>query len=185
MRAAEKACAKYQEAIKPPELSDEEQAEFKKARAGQRAVHARARRSTFPDPTFDENGGAQIRMSRARASIPESPKFQAAQKACERRCRGRPAATPRRRTTSDEARWPAALPPRRVVAAARSWRGRRRRAATAAAPAAPARDDGDGRAHAISSTARASRARSATRTRARSRRASAGTLTGAARAGHA
>ena len=31
MRAAEKACAKYQDAIKPPEMSEEERAEFKKA----------------------------------------------------------------------------------------------------------------------------------------------------------
>ena len=37
----------------------------------------------MPDPTFDENGGAQIRMSRAVGIDPRDPKFQKAKKACE------------------------------------------------------------------------------------------------------
>ena len=74
---------KYRDAIKPPELSDAEKAEFKKAALAQRALHARARDRDFPDPTFDENGGAQIRIERGqRASNPESAKFKAAEKAC-------------------------------------------------------------------------------------------------------
>ena len=83
MREAEKACAKYQEAIKPPELSDEEGAEFKKAAL----ENARCMRENgvekFPDPTFDENGGAQIRMSKNMGIDPEDPAFKKAMKACE------------------------------------------------------------------------------------------------------
>ncbi len=83
MRTAEKACAKYQEAIKPPELSDEEQAEFKQAAL----ENARCMRENgvekFPDPTFDENGGAQIRMGKGMGIDPEDPAFQKAMKACE------------------------------------------------------------------------------------------------------
>ena len=83
MRKAEKACAKYQEAIKPPELSDEEAAEFKQAAL----ENARCMRENgvekFPDPTFDENGGAQIRMGKNMGIDPEDPAFQKAMKACE------------------------------------------------------------------------------------------------------
>ena len=37
----------------------------------------------FPDPIFDENGGAQIRMKKGSGLNPESAKFKAAQKACD------------------------------------------------------------------------------------------------------
>ena len=40
----------------------------------------------FPDPVFDENGGAQIRIKRG--LNPESAKFQAARKACEKFMKG-------------------------------------------------------------------------------------------------
>ena len=79
MQAAEKACAKYREAIKPPEMSEEESAEFKK----QALAHSRCMREQgidMPDPTFDENGGAQMRLGKG--LNPESPKFQKAQEAC-------------------------------------------------------------------------------------------------------
>ena len=36
----------------------------------------------MPDPTFDENGGAQIRIGRGSGIDPEDPKFQKAQEAC-------------------------------------------------------------------------------------------------------
>ena len=81
MRKAQKACAKYQEAIKPPEMSDAEQAANKKAAL----ANARCMRENgvpdFPDPQFDENGGAQIRITKA--LDPEGPAFQKAMKACE------------------------------------------------------------------------------------------------------
>ena len=58
MREAEEACAEFREKIKPPELSDEQQAEFKEARARPRALHAGARHRELPDPQFDADGGA-------------------------------------------------------------------------------------------------------------------------------
>jgi hypothetical protein len=82
MQAADEACRKYLEAVKPPELSEEQKKEFQDAAL----AHARCMREhgiDFPDPTFDENGGAQVRIGRGSGIDPESPKFQAAQKECE------------------------------------------------------------------------------------------------------
>ncbi|RKQ91441.1 hypothetical protein C8N24_1263 [Solirubrobacter pauli] len=80
MRKAQQACAKYQEAIKPPELDDEERAEMKQAAL----ANARCMREhgvpDFPDPTFDSSGGAQIRITKE--LDPENPSFQKAMKAC-------------------------------------------------------------------------------------------------------
>src|ERR1700754_2486889 len=59
MRAADKACASIRDAIKPPEMSDEKKAEFKAA-ALKNAQCMRDHGINFPDPTFDENGGARI-----------------------------------------------------------------------------------------------------------------------------
>jgi hypothetical protein len=82
MRVAEQACAKYQEAIEPPEMSDEDRAEFKKAAL----ENARCMRENgvpdFPDPSFDENGGAQMRITKELS--PDSAAFQKAAKACEK-----------------------------------------------------------------------------------------------------
>ena len=83
MRTAEKACAKYQDAIEPPELSDEEAAEFKQAALKNARCMREHGVEKFPDPTFDENGGAQIRMSKNMGIDPEDPTFQKAMKACE------------------------------------------------------------------------------------------------------
>ncbi len=82
MRAAEKACAKYRDAVKPPEMSDAQKEEFKKAAL----ANARCMRDhgiDFPDPTFGADGGAQVKIGRGTGVDPESPKFKAAQKACE------------------------------------------------------------------------------------------------------
>jgi hypothetical protein len=78
-RTAEKACAKFRDAVKPPETSDAEKAEFKKAAL----ANARCMRDhgiDMPDPTFDANGGAQMRLGGG--INPESAKFKAAQEAC-------------------------------------------------------------------------------------------------------
>jgi hypothetical protein len=79
MKAAEKACAKYRDAVKPPELSPEKAEEFKKgALANARCM--REHGINMPDPTFDENGGARMEL---KGDVkPESAKFQKAQKAC-------------------------------------------------------------------------------------------------------
>jgi hypothetical protein len=82
MRVADKACAKYRDAAKPPELSDADKEKFKKA-ALANARCMRAHGIDFPDPTFDENGGAQIKLGRGTGVDPDSPKFKAAMKACE------------------------------------------------------------------------------------------------------
>jgi hypothetical protein len=81
LRKAEQACAKYREAIKPPEMSDEDKEKFRKAAL----EHARCMREQgidMPDPQFDENGGAQIRMRRGSGIDPNSAKFREAQEAC-------------------------------------------------------------------------------------------------------
>jgi hypothetical protein len=78
-RAAEKACAKYRDAVKPAEMSDEQKEEFKKA-ALENARCMREHGIDFPDPQFDSNGGAQIQMGRG--VNPESEKFKQAQEAC-------------------------------------------------------------------------------------------------------
>ena len=79
LRTAEKACAKYRDAVKPPELSDTEKAEMRKAAL----AHARCMREhgvDFPDPQFDENGGAEVHLGRG--LDPSSAKFREADKAC-------------------------------------------------------------------------------------------------------
>ena len=81
MRAAEKACEKYRSQIKAPEMSASEKEEFKKAAL----ANARCMREhgiDFPDPEFDPNGGARVKINKR--LNPEGAKFQAAQKACEK-----------------------------------------------------------------------------------------------------
>ena len=81
MRKAEKACAKYREAIKPPEMSAEDKEKFRKAAI----EHSRCMREhgiDMPDPQFDEDGGAQIRIGRGSGIDINDPKFRKAQEAC-------------------------------------------------------------------------------------------------------
>jgi hypothetical protein len=81
MREAEEACAHLREDIEPPELSDEQRAEFKEAAL----EHARCMREhgiDFPDPTFDEDGGAQVRIRPGSGVDPDDPDFREAQEAC-------------------------------------------------------------------------------------------------------
>jgi len=82
LREADEACRKYLEDVAPPEMSEAQKKEFQEAAL----AHARCMREhgiDFPDPTFDENGGAQVRIRRGSGIDPESAKFQTAQKACE------------------------------------------------------------------------------------------------------
>jgi len=82
MRTAEKACAKYRDAVKPPELSAEQKEEFKKAALANARCMREHGIASFPDPTFDENGGAQIKLSRSSGLDPDDPKFKQAMEAC-------------------------------------------------------------------------------------------------------
>jgi hypothetical protein len=83
LRQAEEACKEHQEKIEPPELSEEQSQEMQEAAL----AHARCMREqgieNFPDPTFDEDGGAQIRIGPGTGLDPDDPDFQEAQKACE------------------------------------------------------------------------------------------------------
>jgi hypothetical protein len=78
---ASEACEKYRKDIRP-ELTEEQQQELKE----NALAHARCMREQgldFPDPTFDAEGGATIRMRAGSANInPEDPEFQAAEEAC-------------------------------------------------------------------------------------------------------
>jgi uncharacterized protein involved in copper resistance len=84
MRAADKACQPILAKVKPPEMSPQKQEELKRAALANARCMREHGIDNFPDPTFDENGGAQIRIGGKGTGIdPESPKFKAAQKACE------------------------------------------------------------------------------------------------------
>ena len=82
MRAADKACGKYREQVKAPELSAAEKEEFKKAALANARCMREHGISNFPDPTFDENGGAQVRIGRDSGLDPSDPKFKQAMQAC-------------------------------------------------------------------------------------------------------
>jgi hypothetical protein len=82
MRAAQKACQKYQDAVKPPAMSDDDKAQFKQAALANARCMREHGLPNFPDPTFDANGGAQIKLGRGNGVDPQSPKFKAAMEAC-------------------------------------------------------------------------------------------------------
>jgi hypothetical protein len=86
-RAQEK-CRKHLEDVRPPEMSDEQQAEFRE-RALAFARCMREEGIDMPDPTFE--GGGRVRM-RAGGN-PEDPAFQAAEQKC-RRHQPRPPGAP-------------------------------------------------------------------------------------------
>ena len=113
MRKAEKACAKYREAIKAPEMSDEDKEKFRKAAL----EHSRCMREhgiDMPDPKFDEDGGAQIRIGRGSGIDLDDPKFQKAQEACRDKM-------PMLGSTDAEERAMKRLAGGAAVAAGRSW----------------------------------------------------------------
>jgi len=84
MEEAESACRKHLEDIEAPELSEEQKKEFQEAAL----AHARCMREhgiDMPDPTFNEDGEAQIRIRRgdgATGPDPDDPKWKAAEEAC-------------------------------------------------------------------------------------------------------
>ena len=79
-REAAKACEEFREDLKPPELTEAQQQEFKQAAL----EHARCMRDhgvDFPDPTFSEDGGARVTLSR-RGLDPDDADFKKAETAC-------------------------------------------------------------------------------------------------------
>lgn len=91
MQAAEKACEKYRAEVKAPEMSDGQREEFKKAALANARCMREHGVENFPDPTFDANGGARMKIDKS--VNPESPTFQAAQKACSKLMSGGPSTT--------------------------------------------------------------------------------------------
>jgi hypothetical protein len=83
MRAADRVCAHYRDAFKPPPSTPAE-----RARARQAALaNARCMREhgiDMPDPTFDSSGRATLKFDKGSGIDPNSPRFQAAQKACQK-----------------------------------------------------------------------------------------------------
>ena len=83
MRKADAACRKHLEDIEAPELSEEQRKEMQEGAL----AHVRCMREhgiDMPDPTFDENGGVQIRIGGpdGKGPRPGDPKFRKAQEAC-------------------------------------------------------------------------------------------------------
>ena len=79
-RDAEKACAKYRDAMRPPELSDEQESEMQEAALR----HARCMREhgvDFPDPQFPDEGGAVVKIGQDGVD-PTTPRFRAAEEKC-------------------------------------------------------------------------------------------------------
>ena len=62
MRVADKACASIRDSIKPPEMSAEKKEEFKQAALANAKCMREHGIKNFPDPIFDENGGALLRL---------------------------------------------------------------------------------------------------------------------------
>jgi hypothetical protein len=79
VQRAEEACRKYMEKVKPPELSPEQEREFKE-RALAFARCMREQGIDMPDPVFSGDGRVQQEF-RGRIN-PEDPRFQEAQEEC-------------------------------------------------------------------------------------------------------
>jgi hypothetical protein len=76
---AQEECQKHLEDIEPPELSEEEEREFRE-RALENARCMREHGIDMPDPTFGEGGGVEMRLGRG--VDPNDPAFQQAQREC-------------------------------------------------------------------------------------------------------
>ena len=70
MDSAQQACRKIMESVKPPSMSKEDQAKAREA-ALKMARCMREHGIDFPDPQFDTDGGAQIRLGKG--LNPDSP----------------------------------------------------------------------------------------------------------------
>ena len=78
VQRAEEACRKYLEDVRPPELSPEQEREFRE----EALKHARCMRENgidMPDPTFGQGGKVEMKL---RGVEPGNPRFEAAQKEC-------------------------------------------------------------------------------------------------------
>jgi len=85
---AQKACQKYQDKVKPPSMSEDQQKKAKAA-ALKNAQCMRDHGIDFPDPQFGEGGRMQQRIGGPGSGVdPNSQKFQDAVKACQKEAPG-------------------------------------------------------------------------------------------------
>ena len=81
MREAQESCRKYMESVKPPDISEQHQREFKD-RALRFAQCMREQGIDMPDPKFGENGGMAQRLEEGTG--PDDPRFREAQEKCQK-----------------------------------------------------------------------------------------------------
>jgi hypothetical protein len=81
MDAAQRACQKIMEKVKPRSMSKEDQTKAREA-ALKMARCMRARGFDFPDPQFGTGGEIRQKIGFGRGNDPEDPRFQAAMTAC-------------------------------------------------------------------------------------------------------
>ena len=82
--AAQKACQKYQDKVKPPSMSEADQKKMREA-ALKNAQCMRDHGIDFPDPQFDENGRMTMRLGGPGSDVnPNSQKFKDAAQACQK-----------------------------------------------------------------------------------------------------
>jgi hypothetical protein len=82
VQRAEEACRKYLEAVRPPELSEEQEQKFRE----EALKHARCMREhgiDMPDPTFGEGGEVRMKLDGGPGGVgPGNPRFDEAQREC-------------------------------------------------------------------------------------------------------
>jgi hypothetical protein len=82
VQRAQEACKKYLEAVRPPELSPEQQRKFRE----DALKHARCMREhgiDMPDPTFGKGGRMEMKIDGGPGGVgPDNPRFVEAEKAC-------------------------------------------------------------------------------------------------------
>ena len=81
-RAAENACRHFQDEVKPPPMSEKQQAEMRKRALANSKCMRDHGIANFPDPQFGTDGRMTMEIKKGSGFDPNSPKFQAAQKAC-------------------------------------------------------------------------------------------------------
>ena len=84
LSAAQSACRHFQDEVKPPPMSEAQQAEARK-RGLANSKCMRDHGIPMPDPQFDSEGRMTMKLDRGSGVDPRDPKFQAAQKAVKRR----------------------------------------------------------------------------------------------------
>jgi hypothetical protein len=81
-RAAEQACQHFQDEVKPPPMSEKQQADMRKRALANSKCMRDHGITNFPDPQFDGSGRVTMRIGKDQGIDPNSAKFQAAQNAC-------------------------------------------------------------------------------------------------------